>query len=56
MNIVGGSSFGHHPFEKGKKKNKKMVQSARASKPVQTKKFKADQSPTECFYYKRMHH
>ena len=56
VNVVGGSSSGgHHPFKKGKKKRKnKKVQSAGSQ--TQKSKFKADQSQTECFYYKKQGH
>ena len=56
--MVGGSSSGRRLFKKEKKnkKNKKKMQSARASKPSQIKKFKSDQSQTECFYYRKQRH
>ena len=44
VNVVGRSSTRHHPFKKEKKKNKKKVHDARASKPVQIKKSKSDQN------------
>ena len=54
MNVVGWSSSGRCPFKKGKKN--KRVQSAGASKSVQTKKSKADQNQAECFYCKKLDH
>ena len=55
VNVMGGSSSGHHPFKKEKKnkKNKKKMQSAGTPKPSQTKKSKSDQSQMECFYCKK---
>ena len=44
VNIVCGSSSGHHPFKKGKKKNKKKMLRARAPKLSQRKKSKVNKN------------
>ena len=54
--MVGGSSSGRCPFKKGKKKNKKKVQHARALKLNQSKRSKVDKSQTECFFCKKLDH
>ena len=56
VNVVGGSSSGHCPFKKGKKKKNKKIQRVGVPKPIQTKKSKADQSQMKYFYCKKLDH